>query len=349
MKRRGSLLLAVLILAALASWLIRDMTARAPSRIVLQVEPKGVMGTVSKLAAITVRRQASVAQQALDSAEAEMRRLEALLSTWIESSQISRFNAAPAGETMELNTEVVEVLRLAQGSHVATSGVFDITILPLVELWRNAAERNLTPSPESLRFARAESAWDQIRIDGDGVAKTLSSTRVDVDGIAKGYAIDKTLALLQKSDLSGGLVEIGGDLKVFGAGPTGETWTVAIRSPFEDQVWAEIEIQEGAVCTSGDYARYLEIDGRRFGHILDPRSGQPVVETQAVTVVGRDAATADVWATALSILGVAGLDLLPADEDLAALIVTGGPDDYKVKVTPGFRQILIRASFDLTD
>ena len=145
------------------------------------------------------------------------------------------------------------------------------------------------------------------------------------------------------------MVEVGGDLRLFGRGPEGEKWTVAIRSPFEDVVWAKIEIDEGAVCSSGDYARFLEIESRRFSHIIDPRSGWPTEETAAVTVVGSDAATADAWATALSILGAAGLDLLDAEEGMEAMLVTGQPDDFEVRATTGFRQMLVQAAFDLCD
>jgi thiamine biosynthesis lipoprotein len=205
------------------------------------------------------------------------------------------------------------------------------------------------PTPEDLREARAQSSWDQIQFGPGGVTKSLSSTRVDVDGIAKGYAIDRALEVLQRSGARGGMVEVGGDLRLFGEGPEGGLWTLAIRSPFEDRPWAELELQEGAVCSSGDYARYLEIGGRRFSHIVDPRTGWPTEATHAVTVVGQDAVTADAWATALSVLGVPGLPLLDQQEGLQAMVVTGGPDDYTVHATPGFRQILRRAAFTLSE
>jgi len=170
-----------------------------------------------------------------------------------------------------------------------------------------------------------------------------------VDGIAKGYAIDRAIEALQRSGAHGAMVEVGGDLRLFGHGPSGDGWIVAIRSPFEDIAWAEIEMQEGAVCSSGGYARFIEIEDRRFSHIIDPRSGWPTEETRAVTVIGPDAATADAWATALSILGVAGLDLLDTGNGMDAMIVTGMPDDYQVTATTGFRKRLVRADFDLSE
>lgn len=348
MKTRLSVIVSILILVVLAGWAIRSTTPVIPSLVVFQHAPQGVMGTVCNLVLVSDRDQAGAAQGQLEAAEAELRRLEALLSTWLESSQISRFNSAPAGQPMILPAAVIEVLTVARDLHSASAGTFDITARPLIELWRLAADRGHPPCQQDLRAARAESSWDQIHFAAEGISKKLSSTRVDVDGIAKGYAIDRALEVLRRSGAPGGMVEVGGDLRLFGKGPEAKAWTVAIRSPFAEHPWAEIELQEGAVCSSGDYARFVEIDGRRFSHIIDPRSGWPTEEIRAVTIVGPNAATADAWATALSILGVAGLDLLSAEEGLEAMVVTGEGDDYEVNVTPGFRQLLVRAAFDLS-
>jgi len=338
-----------MILVLLAGWALRQTTNGAPSLLVYQHEPQGIMGTRSKLVAVVKRDRLRDAQQGLEAAEAELRRLEALLSTWIEPSQISRFNDAPADQPIALADELVEVLTAARELYDQTSGVFDITARPLIELWRRAGNEGLLPSKDELAAARAASRWDDIRFEGEGVSKSRVSTRVDIDGIAKGYAIDRALLRFRREEAEGGMVEVGGDLRVFGLGPEERPWIVAIRSPFEDSPWAEIELDEGAVCSSGDYARSIEIDGRRFSHIIDPRTGWPAEEIHSVTVVAPDAATADAWATALSILGVSGFDLLPATDDLHAMIVTGGPDDYQVSATPGFRRLLVWAVFDLSE
>lgn len=350
MRTRLAVLFTALILVLLAAWASRQTTTEDPLQRVFQSEPQGVMGTVCKLVLVTDRYPPESANEILGAAEAELRRQEALLSTWIESSQMSRLNAAAAGEQILPATEVSEILTLARDLHIATDGAFDITARPLIELWRHAGDQGLLPAREDLDTARAESTWDHLHLTADGIRKGLATARVDVDGIAKGYAIDRALEVLQRSGAQGGMVEVGGDLRVFGRGPAaGEGWNVAIRSPFDAIVWAEIEMRDGAVCSSGDYARFVEIEGRRFGHIIDPRSGWPTEETRAVTVIGPDAATADAWATALSILGVEGLDLLRTRDDLEAMVVTGSPEDYRVMTTPGFRRRILRADFDLAD
>lgn len=345
MRNRVFPLLVVLLLILLVGWAVLQSRSGVHSLVVYQEEPVGIMGTRCNLVLVSDRRQVEQAGQLLKSAENELRRLEALLSTWIDASAVSRLNQASAGQSVDLPPELAEVLNRARALHERTRGAFDITARPLVELWRLAAENGMPPDPQQLSAARAESTWDQVRLSDRTVSKSLATTRVDIDGLAKGYAIDRALAVLERSKAKGGMVEIGGDLRVFGEGPDSGVWTVAIRSPFEDLPWAEIELQEGAVCTSGDYARFIEIGDQRYSHIVDPRTGRPAEETHAVTVVGPDAATADAWATALSVLGPAGLDLL--DDNLEALIVTGSAEDYKVHSTPGFRQLLVRAAFEL--
>lgn len=349
MRARLLAIFTILIMVLLAAWALRQTTHDSSTRTVFEHQPLGVMGTVSKLVLVTDQRLADTAPQRLESAEAELRRLETLLSTWIASSQMSRFNDATQHQNLHLATEVTEVLSLAHDMYGASAGAFDITARPLFEVWSLAEERQRPPTQMELDAARAESRWDHIRFGSDGVTKALSTTRVDVDGIAKGYAIDRALEVLRRSRPAGGMVEVGGDLRLFGEGPEGGLWKVAIQSPFADRPWAEIELQEGAVCSSGDYSRFIEIGDRRFSHIIDPRSGQPAAATRAVTMVGPDAATADAWATALSILGVAGLDLLSSAAGLEAMIVTGAPDGYQVNATPGFRQLLVRAEFDIAD
>jgi thiamine biosynthesis lipoprotein len=346
MRRRLPTLITILLLGALAGWAVHKTADRRRAPVVLQIEPMGIMGTASKLVLVTDSRRAADAGEHLATAESELRRLESVLSTWIDASPISRLNRAPAGQLVPVASELAAVLDLAQRLHVATQGAFDITARPLVEIWREAETTGSVPSAAAVEAARTDSSWHQIHLENNAVLKDLDSVRVDVDGIAKGWAIDRALERLARSGASGGMVEIGGDLRLFGQGPDGDAWIVAIRSPFAAELWAEIELRDGAVCSSGDYARFLIIGGEKFSHILDPRTGRPTAETRAVTVIGPDAATADAWATALSVLGLDGLDLLATAGNLEAMIVSGGPDDYQVTLTSGFRQRLTRADFD---
>ena len=345
MKHPLPILVVILLLLALGSWAMLRITGDGATLVIVQSEPQGIMGTDSKLMLVTERSRSAAARRHLDAAEAELRQLEAQLSTWIEASAISRFNAAPAGQRLTPGPEVTRILTLARQFHIDTRGAFDITARPMIELWRQAGDNGSPPSIEALRVARAESNWGQIHQVTDGIVKDLPTTRVDVDGIAKGWAIDRALEELARAGAAGGMVEVGGDLRLFGTGPQGRPWTVAIQSPFADVAWGEIEPGDGAVCSSGDYARPILIDGHHFSHIIDPRTGRPTERTHAVTVLGPDAATADAWATALSILGVEGLDLLLPGSGLEAMIVTGDANDHQVTSTPGFRRRIVQSDF----
>lgn len=316
---------------------------------VLVSEPLGIMGTRTSLAVVLPAGEAQRGRTILSAVEAELRRLEALMSTWIEETEISRFNAATAGTTVPLSAESLEVLRAARRLFDATDGAFDVTCRPLIERWRLAGKQGQLPSKAELAGRRQASNWAQIELLERGARKSLDTACVDLSGIAKGFAIDRALATLRRSKALGGLVEVGGDLRVFGVGPEGGDWSVGIRSPVENRAWGQIRLFDGAVCTSGDYARYVEVEGQRYSEIVDPRTGRPVDLVASVTVVAEDAMTADGWATALSVLGTEGLRLLPRGEGIEALVVSVDDSGAHIaQASAGFAGLLTSFELDLS-
>jgi thiamine biosynthesis lipoprotein len=144
---------------------------------------------------------------------------------------------------------------------------------------------------------------------------------------------------MKRADIAGGLVDVGGDLRVFGEPPSDRQWKVDIRDPYrKESILLTIRIAEGAVCTSGDYFRYVEIGGRRYSHIIDPRSGQPAREAHSSTVAAPSAMIADAWATALSVLGPRGFELLP--KDMEGLVVYGERKSPRLVATKGFIDLI---------
>ncbi len=302
-----------------------------------------VMGTDCSIAATVEPGRRASAEQFLRRAEAALRNAEALLSTWLDDSELGRLNAAAADEHVPLSAESLHVLRLAQNTFAQTDGAFDVTCRPVIELWRTAPKRGALPTRAELDRARTESNWDLIRLTDSGAVKLADTVCVDLGGIAKGYAIDRAADVLRRAELAGGLVEVGGDIVCFGRPPSGESWEVDIKDPCGGGRLAGVHLPDGgAVCTSGNYARFTDIAGRRYSHIIDPRTGQPADAVLSVTVVAADAVTADVWATALSVLGPAGFDLLP--NGVEAMIVTGTQDDPKIHCTPGFRRLMKKSA-----
>ncbi|RMF74334.1 MAG: FAD:protein FMN transferase [Acidobacteria bacterium] len=330
----GLVIAGLLALLAISLW---QTAGRARLRAFVRA-PVGIMGTSCQLVAVAAPARRDDAERALAAAEATLRRLEALMSTWIDASEISRLNRAEAGTFVPLSPDVVEVLRAAREAYEATGGAFDATCRPLIELWRAAGEQGRLPDEDEIRRAREASGWDDFELRDEGALKRRTTARVDLGGIAKGYAIDRALDAMRDAGVAGGLVDVGGDLHAFGQDPTGQGFAVDIRHPRRPGVFRSLHVAgDGAVCTSGDYARWVEIDGRRYGHVIDPRTGRPAASAASVTVVAADALTADVWATTLTVLGPAGLDDLP--EGVEALVLVpdrGDPERMHVHASDGF-------------
>ena len=331
----GALIVALGALTAVALWKI-SAPSSPPAAQVFVSHPEGVMGTTCTLIAVT--DDPTQGQKALRDAEGALRRVEALMSVWLVDSEISRLNGAAAGEEVALSPETLLVLDTASTAALETDGAFDVTCRPVIELWRQAAERGRLPTDAELESARAVSSWELIELTPSGGIKHADTARVDLGGIAKGYAIDHALDTMKAAGVLGALVDVGGDLRCSGQPPQGSLWMVDVRDPFGEGRLGELGVWGAAVCTSGDYARFVEIDGRRYNHIIDPRTGQPTEAASSVTVVAQTALDGDVWATALSVLGRDGIERLPGGVE--AMLVIGEADDYEMICTPGFNDMM---------
>jgi thiamine biosynthesis lipoprotein len=310
--------------------------------------PLGVMGTDCTLTVAVRVGEESLARRALEAAERTLRETEARTSWRLADSEIARFNAAPAGKLVPLSPETLGLLGIARDAFGFTGGAFDVTCRPLIELWKSAAKEGRLPTPDRRAAARAASAWGQIVLGQARAEKAKDTACVDLGGIAKGFAADRAAEAMMRLGASGGLVEIGGDIRCFGRRDDGrDGWRIGIRNPFEPNApstLATLKLPQGGVCTSGNYFRFVEIQERRYSHIIDPRPGVDCGVTAeaapSVTVVAPDATTADIWATALSVLGPEGFKGLPAGAGIEAMIVTGAPEDHKLHMTEGFRKLL---------
>jgi len=333
----AALIVALAALVSVGLW--KTHGGRGPRREPVVRRIDGLMGTTARVAAVVAPGRGATAEPLLHEAEQTLRRIEARMSTWLADSETGRLNAAPANRHVPLSPEVLGLLRTARRAAADTDGAFDVTCRPLIELWRTAGKTGRLPTDAELTAARAASNWDLFELDDAGAVKQSDTARLDLGGIAKGYAIDRALDVLRRDGrLEGGLVDVGGDLACFGRPPSGDRWPVDVQNPFGNGVLLRLRIPGGAVCTSGAYARYVEIEGKRYSHILDPRTARPADAARSVTVVAPTAVTADVWATALSVLGVEGFSRLP--EGVEALIVEGNKDSPRLRCTRGFGDLL---------
>lgn len=277
--------------------------------------------------------------------EAVLETVVAEMSGWRADSDLCRFNAASAGSEHALPLEFQAVLACAVEVAEASGGAFDPTMAPLVELWGFGPTPAAKPMPDAYDVAQAMSrmGWRRLRWAGKRLMQP-GGLALDFSGIAKGHAVDLVAEHLVATGLGSFLVEIGGELRGQGMKPDGSPWWVALEAVpgavSGEQDFA-VALHGLSVATSGDYRRFFEQDGRRYGHTLDPRTGWPVANAVAsVTVLHPSCMRADAWATALSVLGPrAGLELATR-LGLGALFVTreeGGLAEY---MSPVFAAML---------
>jgi thiamine biosynthesis lipoprotein len=269
------------------------------------------MGTLVELTAVAPSD--AIAQAALSAGFQEIRRLENMLSTWIETSELSRVNQAAGLEPVGVSAETFDLLRRALEATEYTEGGFNIAIGPAVRLW-NIPEAPRIPSPLELEIAAQSVDYRRIHLDQSRRTVFLAKPgmQIDIGGIGKGFAAEKAAAVMREIGATGGLVAVAGDFRVFGRRTDGTAWPIGIQHPREPgKILATLDATDEAVSTSGDYERYFLIDGVRYHHILDPATLQPARLCQSVTIIAPDATTADALATGVFVMGpVRGMALV---------------------------------------
>ncbi|HUG40899.1 MAG TPA: FAD:protein FMN transferase [Longimicrobiales bacterium] len=231
--------------------------------------------------------------------------LDRRLSDYDPESELSRLaEVAGAGHGRAVSPALADILAIARGWSERTGGAFDVTVGPLTRLWRWSARRGELPDSVRLARARAAVGWRCLDVDtATGVVRLARpGMALDLGGIAKGYAADAALAELARRGLRAALVDAGGDIAMGDAPPGEEGWHVAVEREGGAAAGGALVVANAGVATSGAAFRYFEAGGFRYSHIVDPRTGLGVTRSRAVTVVAPDATTADVLASALSVL-----------------------------------------------
>jgi thiamine biosynthesis lipoprotein len=294
------------------------------------------MGTV--VTATIWSADETAAANAAREAFGEFARIESLMTTWREDSEVSKINAASGKQSVPVSDEVFAVIDLAQKVARRTGGAFDITVGAYSGVWKFDEDRDGSiPNAELVRQRKALVNYrDVILTRGKQKRVKLAKVgqRITLGGIAKGFAVDRMVAVLRKRGFSNFIVQAGGDLYV--AGKRGDRpWRIGIRDPRgpRDASFAVAEIEDASFSTSGDYERFVMIDNVRYHHILDPATGYPANRSRSVTVRAKDAFTADAWDTALFVVGAErGMKLLEKIPGLEAVFVD---DKNQVHISPG--------------
>jgi thiamine biosynthesis lipoprotein len=230
-------------------------------------------------------QEAREVDAALAAAIAEVERLEARYSRYRETSDLSEINRVAArGGTIEVDPETAGLLDYAATCHAESDGLFDITSGILRRVWRFQDGR--LPAPEEVEALLGRVGWHRLEWRSPRLAFGTPGLELDFGGIVKEYAADRVAALLQSAGMRHALVNLGGDIRAAGPRADGSAWQIGIRDPRRaGEILLRVALREGALSTSGDYERCIEIDGVRYGHVLDPRTGWPVRFMASASVV----------------------------------------------------------------
>lgn len=314
----------------------------------IEVERRAyLMGTTLEGRVVSASRETGIA--ALEAAFSEIRRLEAVLSSWTGESEIGRINAASPGTPVGVSGELWALLREVAVWADSTGGAFDPAVGALIDAWDLRGEGR-RPSGEALDAALGATGLDRFRIDGDSpeVTRLDESAWLDSGAFGKGAALRSVETVLRTHGVRSAYLDFGGQILVFGPRLDGERgWEIAVAHPERrGEGIAALRLAEGSVATSAQSERYVEMEGTRLGHVVDPRTGLPVAGGRSVTVIAQDPMVADILATALLVMGSEeGGEWAEGLQDVGVLFVEEKAGGISERWNPAFESFRV----DLTN
>ena len=326
----------------------RTKSAWPAGRVDVDSGRRVVMGTFARV--IAVAADSNTAKGCVEAAFAEITKVDELMSDYKSDSEISEVNRDGFKRAVKVSEPTYEVLQRSVEFSERTGGAFDVTVGPLVDLWRSAQDTNSLPTDAELLQVRSRVGYELLYLDANEMSVRFAADgmRLDLGGIAKGYAIDKAIEAIQKSGAIGAMVEIGGDIRCFGAPAQGkERWRIGLQDARKtsansqgSRILMVLELTNAAVATSGNYQRFAVIKGQVYSHILDTKTGSTSDELTSVTIISKSAIEADALATAVSVMGVEkGLALIEKIPQTEAILVTS-PPQYKLIKTTGAEKFI---------
>lgn len=286
---------------------------------------------------MTVTAYGAKAQEAVDEAEAEIQRLDELLSTGNEESEIAQLNQ---NKSAILSEDAGYLVERALELNKETDGAFDIAIYPVMEAWGFPTQNYQVPTADTLESLLKLADASQIIYDENSrkISFDREGMKIDLGGIAKGYTSSRIMDIYKENNISSGLVNLGGNVQALGTKPDGSKWRVAVQSPDDTEDYLGIlSVEDKAVITSGGYERYFEQDGKTYHHIINPKTGYPAENgLTSVTVVSEDGTLADGLSTSLFIMGKEeAIEFWKAhSEEFDIIMLT---DEGKLYVTEGIQ------------
>jgi thiamine biosynthesis lipoprotein len=286
------------------------------------------------------------AEEAADAAWRRIADLNRILSDYEPDSELSRLSrSSGSGAAVPVSEDLFRVLERAEQVSRAGDGSFDITVGPLVDVWKRARRQRMLPDASRIAAAREASGWTNVVLGRDSQGRRTArllrpAMRLDPGGIAKGYAIGEATKVLKAHGITRSLVSGGGDLYAASTPPGEPGWvvTVGLLDLTNAPPGRQVRLRDRALVTSGDLFQRVEIGGVRYSHIVDPRTGQALTDHSQVTLVGRDPTTLDALSKVLSVLGPSRADALCRRFGVDALLFRAPDGQLSVHETPGWRR-----------
>lgn len=275
---------------------------------------------------ITVVADDSVqANKYIDLAISEISRIENIISSWNPNSQTSEINKYSGIKPVKVDKELLQLIERAIAISKLTDGAFDISYASMDKIWKFDGSMTKMPSEEEIKNSVINVGYQNIILNKEDltVYLKLQGMKIGFGAIGKGYAADQAKALLIQNGVSAGIINASGDMNTWGKQPNGEDWKVALTNPFnKNNVFALLPVNEGAVVTSGNYEKYASFNGKRYTHIIDPRTGYPSHGIISVTVFAPKAELADALATSVFVMGTeVGLNRINQLSNIECIII----------------------------
>ena len=265
------------------------------------------------------------AKESLAIAKKEIIRIENLISSWDQKSETSRINKNAGIGAVEVSKELFDLIFRAQQISKLSSGAFDLTFAAIDKLWNFDGRESEMPNPDALKASVFNIGYQLIELDEESLTVFLpkKGMKIGFGAIGKGYAADSAKQLLVERGVLGGIINASGDMNTWGTKPDGSSWTIGIVNPMNNKkVFSWFSLEHNAVVTSGDYEKFTQINGRRYSHIIDPRTGIPSQGIVSCTIFAGKAELADAIATAIFVMGVeSGLFLIDQLPDIEAILI----------------------------
>ena len=282
-----------------------------------------LMGSRFEITVVAINE--SKGNQFIDMAIVEIKRIEKLISSWDQESQTSEIIRNAGVQPVKVNHELYELIKRAIKISELTSGAFDITYASMDKIWKYDGSMAELPSKAEIQYSVSRVGFKNIILDPERQTVFLKNKgmRIGFGAIGKGYAADKAKELLMEMGVEAGIINASGDLTTWGKQPDGSPWMVGITNPLnKNKVFSWFPLDNNAVVTSGNYEKYVEINGKKYTHIIDPRTGWPASGLTSVTVFAPKAELADALATSVFVMGIeTGIDFINQIPGVECVIV----------------------------